>query len=367
MAAKTINYFVNGNTAQGFIDYFSSNLQGMNRIFILKGGPGTGKSFLIKSIADDCEKKNVNTELIHSPFDPDTLDGIIIPELKIAVVDGSAPHVIEPTAPGAVEEYVNHGSAWNSIQLISHKDEIMDINKRINECCENAYKRFADAIEIHNEWEKIYIKNMDFAKANKLSEETIKTIIGDKSADKASVVKHRFFGASSPSGPVNYIDNITENVSKRYLLKGRPGTGKSTLLKKLAEKASERGFDVDVYHCAFDAASLDMVLIPELDVCVFDSTPPHKFEPSRPNDEIIDMYSRCVKRGTDEKYEREIQGISARYSMAVHHGTKYLADAQVLHNELKKFYIDAMDFEKINALGMEIKKEIQTAYDSIKQ
>ena len=32
--------------------------------------------------------------------------GIIIPALKIGLVDGTAPHVIEPKAPGAIEEYV---------------------------------------------------------------------------------------------------------------------------------------------------------------------------------------------------------------------------------------------------------------------
>ena len=36
------------------------------------------------------------------------------------------------------------------------------------------------------------------------------------------------------------------------------------MLKKLAEAAEEKGFEVEVYHCGFDPNSLDMVIVREL-------------------------------------------------------------------------------------------------------
>ena len=47
VSGKIIRYFAGGNTARGFYSLFDSSLEGLNRIFILKGGPGTGKSFLM--------------------------------------------------------------------------------------------------------------------------------------------------------------------------------------------------------------------------------------------------------------------------------------------------------------------------------
>jgi hypothetical protein len=138
MFTKTRHYFVNGNTAQGFIDYFASNLQGLEKVFILKGGPGTGKSALIKSIAAVCEKNGADVEYIHCPFDPNSLDGVIVPDFKFAVVDGTAPHIVEPTAPGAIEEYVNLGAAWDSAKLKAHKEEILRLSENIKESCRNA-------------------------------------------------------------------------------------------------------------------------------------------------------------------------------------------------------------------------------------
>ncbi len=79
---------------------------------------------------------------------------------------------------------------------------------------------------------------------------------------------------------------------------------------------------------AFDSNSLDMIIWPELDECLFDSTAPHLYEPSRPEDDVIDMYAACVRPGTDEKHDRALLDIALRYKEAVGNGTKYLAEAK---------------------------------------
>ena len=96
---------------------FDSSLEGLNRIFILKGGPGTGKSSLMKDAGTVWSEKGYDIEFLHCSSDPDSVDGVIITSLQVAIVDGTAPHVIEPKLPGAVEEYINLGEAWDSKAL----------------------------------------------------------------------------------------------------------------------------------------------------------------------------------------------------------------------------------------------------------
>ena len=66
-----------------------------------------------------------------------------------------------------------------------------------------------------------------------------------------------------------------------YGIIGANGAGKSTFLKKLAVAGLSAGFDVEIYHCSLDPKSLDMIIVRELSLCVFDSTAPHEFFPER--------------------------------------------------------------------------------------
>lgn len=358
MSGKALHYFFGGNTARGFFSLYDSNFAGLEKIFILKGGPGTGKSTLMKNIANDWQEKGYDVEFIHCASDSDSIDGVIFPALKIGIVDGTEPHVIEPKAPGAIEEYVNLGNAWNSQQLGTKKDDIIQLMKEKEEAYGKAYHTYAEALAVHDEWEAIYIANMDFEKLNVLTEEIKATFFGEIHLNKEADVRHRFLGAATPIGAVDYVPNLTENIRKRYFLKGRPGSGKSTLLKKLASTAEDRGLDVEIYHCGFDPNSLDMVILRELGIAIFDSTAPHEYFPSREGDEIIDLYNVAVFPRTDEIYEEQILGISTRYRNKMNEGTACLAEAKKSHDKLEAIYYEAVDYSIVESIQKEIENTI---------
>lgn len=361
MAEK--HYFVCGNTAKGFINFFDSNLQGLSKIYILKGGPGTGKSTMMKCVAKKYDEKGFNVECIHCSSDPDSLDGVILRQIGVGIVDGTAPHVIEPKVVGAIEEYVNLGEAWDIEKLEKKTDEICSIKEQIADCYPKAYDAFARALLIHDEWEHIYITAMDFDKANTLADEVCTMLFKDVTIQpdtvKRGMIRHRFFGGSTPKGAMDYVENITQSCSKRYFIKGRPGSGKSTMLKRILRRAEELGLETEVYHCGFDSNSLDMILIPELDWCIFDSTSPHEYEPSKEGDQIIDMYEKLIIPGTDEKYEVKLNDIKSRYKEKITEGISYLKKAKELHDQLEGFYIDATDFLIIEKIRTDLIEKIE--------
>ena len=61
-------------------------------IYILKGGPGCGKSSLMRRVAQAMEEKGASVEYIACSGDPDSLDAVVFPALNTAIVDGTAPH-----------------------------------------------------------------------------------------------------------------------------------------------------------------------------------------------------------------------------------------------------------------------------------
>lgn len=356
---KVLNYYAGGNTARGFYSLYESNLAGLSRLFILKGGPGTGKSTLMKKLGKEWNEKGYDIEYLHCSSDNDSIDGVIIRSLGFGIVDGTAPHVIEPTLPGAVEEYVNLGVAWDSAKLQTKKTEIEKISAEMKAAFSGAYALFGEALRVHDEWEKIFIENMDFDKANALTEELLGKLFGDNKLNKVADVRHRYLGAATPKGAVDFVPNLTEGLAVRYLIKGRPGSGKSTMLKKIATEAENRGFDTEVYHCGFDPHSLDMIIVRELGFAIFDSTAPHEYFPERVNDRVIDLYGTIIAPDTDEKYETEIKDVSKRYRDYMNHAIASLATAKSLHDELEDIYINAMDYGKIDEITAELNDEIK--------
>lgn len=350
MSGRTKHYFACANTAKGFQNMFGSNLSYIGKVYILKGGPGNGKSTLMKRIGKYFEKKDFDVEYIHCSADDDSLDGVIIRQLSVAVVDGTAPHVIEPSCPGCIEEYVNVGAAWDTAKLKAVQVKIKQLLRENSECYPKVYEKFAEAFKIHDEWEKIYITNMDFEKANELSDSVAEEIIDGRQFHKESKVYHRFFGGTTCNGPVNYVENIIAPVSRKYYIKGRPGSGKSTLLKKLVVKAKQSGIDAEVYHCSFDPNSLDMVLLPELDCVIFDSTAPHEYYPNSNSDTLMDMYEELIVPGTDEDYEKQIDDIKNRYQVKIKEGVSYLKKAKKIHDEIENYYIKTTDFSVVERI-----------------
>ena len=55
---------------------------------------------------------------------PDSLDGVVLPELRCAVVDGTSPHVIEPQYPAAVDRYVDLGRFYDLAAAKAAAEEV---------------------------------------------------------------------------------------------------------------------------------------------------------------------------------------------------------------------------------------------------
>ena len=117
--------FPGGNTSLGFYSFSDQIIDhNFNRLFILKGGPGVGKSTLIKNVGKRLMEKGYDLEYHCCSSDKNSYDGLIAPTLKIAIFDGTAPHIMDPKYPGAVDEIVNLGAYWSEKGLIAKKEDI---------------------------------------------------------------------------------------------------------------------------------------------------------------------------------------------------------------------------------------------------
>ena len=135
MEKINLKYFLAANSCQGFVSYFdkSYNVDELWQVYIIKGGPGTGKSSFMKYIAKKANEEGLSAELCPCSSDPHSLDAVIIPQRKTVIMDGTSPHTVDPCYPAVCEEILNFGQFWNSESFKGKEQKIIaltDKNKR---------------------------------------------------------------------------------------------------------------------------------------------------------------------------------------------------------------------------------------------
>lgn len=332
-------YFARANTSSGCVSLIDNNLRGIENICVAAGRSKAVKTKLLRYVGDFFEQNAEEVEYVYSPFDIRSLDAVILRGRKFAAVCD------ECCADGRktinTDDFLNIELSGVSREYLTFLEEraAAEYAALNNEYCK--------AKAIHDEWEKIYTDNMDFDRLSAFSAKIIDELIAGTSSMRANDRYERFFGASTMNGSVNYIDNLTDGLNRRYFIKGRPGTGKSTFLKKAAKAAQTAGYGVEVYYCSFDKNSLDMVVVPELSFCIFDSTAPHEMFPASERDIILDFYKEAGLTGIDEKYKKQLDLVQHRYNFRIFEGVSDLRKGNGYDIEREYYLERAADFEEI--------------------
>lgn len=354
---KTKHYFPGGNTCLGYYSLWDSNINSLGKLLILKGGPGTGKSVMMNSIAQELLKDGWAAELLMCSSDANSLDGIVFREMGVGLADGYAPHTRDPLYPGIVDKIINLGDYWDEHLLQRNRKIIIELTDKHRALYVSTYHHLAEAKRYHDKLEALYIEGMDWSGVNSLTENVLSELFSGYDISGKGREVHRFAGASTPQGSVNYLDELLADAKRRIILKGRAGTGKSTFTRKVAAAACQRGFDTEYYHCSFDPHSIDNILIPELGICVIDGTPPHEKTPG-PGDTVVDMLG-FMSDSVYKKNEEQILETDALYMAEFNKAFNILQECKDVHDKLEEYYSQAMDFKAVDRLTATLLSEIR--------
>ena len=117
-------FYLGACSPQGFASHYDSLLREGLQLNVIKGGSGCGKSTFMRRIGRAAQERGLDVSYILCSSDPDSLDGVVIPALETAFVDGTAPHVLEPSLCGGSMNYVNFGAFYDREAMRRHEDEI---------------------------------------------------------------------------------------------------------------------------------------------------------------------------------------------------------------------------------------------------
>ena len=173
-----------------------------------------------------------------------------------------------------------------------------------------------------------------------------------------------FLGSNTRNGFVSYFDQLQNPRSGAQLLvlKGGPGCGKSSTLRKLAAALEAREADVEYFPCASDPQSLDAVALYDGSIAALDGTPPHVLEPLHPG-----AYETLIPLADalDESVLRprliEIQSLCYAISMRHRGATARIAAACTLLDDARSNALSYIDLTACDAFVEEIKARVRNA------
>lgn len=321
MYGKITKYMGTAYTGLGIAHKYDELIASATETIFLKCPPTTALSTLLNDTALHYIKRGFDVDKLMSPTQSDETDAIFVKELNILYLQASHPVALEPTNLGGHHRVISFYDIYDEQKLQETNKSITGYLSTAEDALDKTLQSLAEAKKIHDEWEEINIERMIWqlheALIDSLKEELFSTII----LNKKSEVAHRLIGSLTSGGATDYIASITHRMERRMLIKGLAGTGKSTIMKALGEEAERRGFDVLYGWCGLDPTGVDLVLFPELSICLFDATKPHEYGIERKGDEIVDLLPMCAD---SEEAEKLIEAIEQIYREKILDATGYM-------------------------------------------
>lgn len=348
---KDIQFFLGSNTKHGFISLFEQLRDPANdcRLYILKGGPGSGKSSLMRRIAKECEIHGHRIEYIPCASDPNSLDAITDYDAGISVMDGTAPHTFDPKYPGAYDSIIDLGEAWDWKELSKNKKRIIELNDVIASYHDRATSCIKAAAELFD-------ANMTLAKKyvnSSAVEDRLQMFTGELQGCDQGHEHKRLLSAISVGKLVFFETTLTTMCTKLYILPDEWGAASGLLLSRLRDEAVLKKLDFIVcYNSIQTPDKIDHILFPSIKMGI---TTSNSFHAARCQTNIIvDNLMTPIKK--PDAYAMADLNATAHYLIKA--AGDYVARAKLYHDELEAFYITAMDFSRVDAVYDKLIHEI---------
>lgn len=341
--------FPGGNTAYGFYSFYDHIIGSeAARVFIIKGGPGVGKSTFMRRIGEEMASLGFDVELHCCSSDNTSLDGVVISDIGVAIIDGTAPHVIDPRWPGAIDEIINMGDYWKEAAMRANRGRIVALSREVSQLFAHAYTCLAQAKLLSDEIESYYEDAVDVTGLNRLKRDVVELVLGNKFRENQPSSRHLFASAITPGGCVNHFPTVFDAMSMRVIIQGGTKAARAALVEKVYQEALDRGYFVEAFHCGLIPDYLEHVVLTQLSIAVITTNEYHAYT-GRSGDTLLDL-GGLVNSRVLNRHRADLDRAGSSFHAALNRAIDFLRRAKTTHDELESYYAPNMDFGKIDNL-----------------
>lgn len=345
-------FFLGANSPKGFYSLYDNFTdREKDRLYIIKSGPGSGKSTFMRIIAEEAEKKGLSTELIMCSGDPDSLDGVKIPEKHAAIVDGTSPHVIEPVFAGSGEVYINLSQFYSDDIRKAHGD-IMSLTKAYKAYYAKAYKLIESACTardalipaVPEELKAAALKRADGIISRELR----------PSGKEAGAKTKRFLSAVSCKGRIVLFETVPALAKKVYVLDNDLGFA-PLLMEKFASAAEKQGWDTIRCPSPTNPGITEHLIIPELSLAFVSQTSQEPY----PYDLFRHLRLDAIpEKAAAAELKAAVKSADKVYGLLIDEAIGALKSAKALHDRLEAAYNPYVSFDSVRTLAHEYAEKL---------
>lgn len=126
------HYFAEGITNRGYISLLPNMMSEWERTYVLMGGPGTGKSTLIKMIGLELLDRGHDVDFFRSAWDSDSMAGVLIRRYNWAILDQYEIAPLHWRVPGVIEHFIDFSKFCDQAKLRQKRPVILEVEAKIN-------------------------------------------------------------------------------------------------------------------------------------------------------------------------------------------------------------------------------------------
>lgn len=355
-----IRYFLGGNTPTGFYSLYHqlSEPERLRALYIIKGGPGCGKSTLMRRVERHAQAAGLETQQVLCSGDPDSLDALILPQLGAALVDGTAPHVVEPQCPGVVERYIDLSQYYDRAGLQPLKQSILAATAEYRGRYKRVYRCLGAAGELRRDMNELVDTQGVQKRLGKRAAGIISREL-KRPAQGAGRAEQRFLSAVTHKGMLTLWDSVTAQAERVYELAGEYGLAHH-MLAPILTAALAAGHDAVACPDPMAPERLAHLIFPDLSLAFVTSTQeapwPHRAYRRLRLDAMADQDAYRINRPRLRFAKRVAAAL-------LDEGVAGLAQAKEAHDRLEKLYNPYVDFDGVARTADQVADEVLALRD----
>ncbi len=351
--SNTVDFFLGAVGAKGFHGYFRElDREPGIQMHLIKAGPGCGKSTLMRKLS---QASPLPVEHIHCSSDPDSLDGVIFQTPYAAVIDATAPHVLEPEYPGAAQQVIDLYHTMNADILTAQQGEIVALFYQCKALQERAARYISTAANLLEDIRRSALPVLDLAKLERYSDRLAHRYLPH--TDGVGSERIRLLSAITPKGHMVFYNTVSVLAARKVVLHDAYSAAAPLILKRLRQHALDRGYEIITCPCPIHPDTIDHLFIPALNLAFLTSNSWH----TMCFDEQKNIHcTRFEQNDTLKHCKKRLRFNRKAAEELLHQASIAQQEAKHQHDCLENYYKSAIEFSQVDEITTSLIQKLIT-------